>query len=120
MNRRNQLFRSRKVKSLSEYNAGVAPAERIPWWLIVLDEYADLTSDPDERKQIEASLKRVAQKGRSAGIHLILATQKPSAEVLSTVVRSNLPAQLALRVKTSTDSRIILDEVGCRVAGRQR
>jgi DNA phosphorothioation-dependent restriction protein DptH len=119
MTRRNQLFRSRRVKSLAQYNADVEEHERIPWWLLVLDEYADLTSDPDERKQIEAALKRVAQKGRSAGIHLILATQKPSAEVLSTVVRSNLPAQLALRVKTATDSRIIIDESGAEsLAGK--
>ena len=119
MNRRYRIFKEHRVKSLPQYNESVPESERIPWRLVVLDEYADLTSDPDERKQIEASLKRVAQKGRAAGIHLIVATQKPSAEVLSTVIRSNLPAQLALRVKSSTDSRIILDEVGAEtLAGK--
>ena len=119
MNRRYQIFKERRAKSLSQYNAAVAESERVPWRLVVLDEYGDLTSDPDDRKQIEAFLKRIAQKGRAAGIHLIVATQKPSAEVLSTVVRSNLPAQLALRVKSSTDSRIILDEIGAEtLAGK--
>ena len=119
MNRRYELFKSIRVRSLEQFNESSSEAERISWRLVVLDEYADLTSDPDERKQIEAVLKRVAQKGRAAGIHLIGATQKPSAEVLSTVIRSNLPAQLALRVKSSTDSRIILDEAGAEsLAGK--
>ena len=91
----------------------------MPWWLVVLDEYADLTSDSDERRQIEDALKRIAQKGRAAGIHLIVSTQKPTAEVLSTVIRSNLPSQLALRVRDASDSRIILDEAGAEsLAGK--
>jgi hypothetical protein len=118
MARRYQLFKQLRAKSLVQYNGAIG-SEQLPWWLVVLDEYADLTSDPDERKQIEALLKRLAQKGRSAGIHCIVATQKPSAEVLSTVIRSNLPAQLALRVKTASDSRVILDEAGAEsLAGK--
>jgi hypothetical protein len=113
MERRYAAFRTRKVRSLPDFNQTATDAsDRLPWWLIVLDEYADLTSDPDDRKAIEGRLKRLAQKGRAAGIHLIVATQKPAAEVISTVVRSNLPAQLGLRVKTAVDSRIILDESG--------
>jgi DNA segregation ATPase FtsK/SpoIIIE-like protein len=84
-----------------------------------LDEYADLTSDKADRKKIEAQLQRLAQKARSSGIHLIIATQKPSAEVISTTVRSNLGAQLALRVKTASDSRVIMDEGGAEtLAGK--
>ncbi|MEC9399425.1 MAG: FtsK/SpoIIIE domain-containing protein, partial [Myxococcota bacterium] len=98
MQARLKMFKKRRVRSLPEYNEGVEPQARIPWRLIVLDEYADLISDKDERKEIEKLLQRLAQKARSSGIHIILATQKPSAEVLSTVVRSNLPAQLARRV----------------------
>ena len=64
-------------------------------------------------------MKRLAQKARAAGIHVIIATQKPSAEVISTTIRSNLPAQLALRVKTATDSRIVMDETGAEaLAGK--
>jgi hypothetical protein len=120
MQRRYALMKQARVRSLPDYNAALTPEdERLPWWLIVLDEYADLTSDPDEKKQIEALLKRLAQKARAAGIHLIIATQRPSADVISPVVRSNMPAQLALRVRTATDSRVILDESGAEaLAGR--
>jgi S-DNA-T family DNA segregation ATPase FtsK/SpoIIIE len=119
MNARYERFRDMRKRSLPEYNAAVQATSRIPWWVIVLDEYADLTADADDRKAIEALLKRIAQKGRASGIHLIVATQKPSAEVISTVIRSNLPAQLALRVKSSTDSRIILEEAGAEsLAGK--
>lgn len=113
MQRRYELLRSTGHRSLGEYNAALPPeAELLPWWLVVLDEYADLTSDPQAKKDIEALLRRLAQKARAAGIHVIIATQKPSADVISTNLRSNLPAQLALRVKSQIESRVILDETG--------
>jgi DNA phosphorothioation-dependent restriction protein DptH len=112
MQSRYKLLKSERSRTIAEYNAKVSQDRRIPWWLIVLDEYADLTSDPDAKKKIEASLKRLAQKARAAGIHVIIATQKPSAEVISTNLRSNLPAQLALKVKSGTESRVIMDELG--------
>ncbi|MFI1064624.1 FtsK/SpoIIIE domain-containing protein [Streptomyces spororaveus] len=108
-----------RTRKLVEYNAKVDKADRKPWIVIVLDEYADLTSDPVEKKQIEALLKRLTQKARAAGIHVIAATQRPSADVISTTIRSNFPAQLALRVKTATDSRIILDETGAEALAGQ-
>ncbi|MEB8343919.1 FtsK/SpoIIIE domain-containing protein [Streptomyces endophyticus] len=108
-----------RTRKLVEYNAKVDKANRKPWIVIVLDEYADLTSDPDEKKKIEALLKRLTQKARAAGIHVIAATQRPSADVISTTIRSNFPAQLALRVKTATDSRIILDETGAEALAGQ-
>lgn len=108
-----------RTRKLVEYNAKVGNADRKPWIVIVLDEYADLTSDPEEKKQIEALLKRLTQKARAAGIHVIAATQRPSADVISTTIRSNFPAQLALRVKTATDSRIILDETGAEALAGQ-
>jgi len=109
---RYERFKAAKMKSLPEYNSSLPKDQRLPWWVVVLDEYADLTSDTDAKKAIEATLKRLAQKARAAGIHVIIATQKPSAEVISTNLRSNLPAQLALRVKSSTESRVIMDEAG--------
>lgn len=112
MQTRYSLFKEQRVRSLPEYNAKVSPEQRIPWWVLVLDEYADLTSDKDKKKDIEAELKRLAQKARAAGIHLIIATQKPSADVISTNLRSNLPSQLALRVKNGTESRVIIDDAG--------
>lgn len=115
MQSRYATFKKAGVRSLPDYNANVSTEERIPWWVLVLDEYADLTSDKDMKKEIEAELKRLAQKARAAGIHLIIATQKPSGDVISTNLRSNLPAQLALRVKNGTESRVILDEQGAEV-----
>lgn len=112
MQRRYDAFRSARKRSLPEYNDSVDEGSRLPWWLVILDEYADLTSDPDKKKAIEGLLQRLAQKARAAGIHVIIATQKPSANVISTVLRSNLPAQLALRVKSATESRVIMDQPG--------
>ncbi len=112
MQARYGTFKESKVKSLSKYNEIVSIDERLPWWVIVLDEYADLTTEKADKTEIEKLLKRLAQKARAAGIHVIIATQKPSAEVISTNLRSNLPAQLALRVKSSTESRVIMDDSG--------
>lgn len=85
---------------------------KLPWIIVVIDEYADITSDKNFKKDFENSVKRIAQKGRSAGIHLIVATQKPSAEVISTSLRSNLPAQIALRVKGYNESKVIIEQSG--------
>lgn len=112
MEKRYKLFKEVRVRSLLDYNAKSTPDKAIPWWFIVLDEYADLTSEKDSKRAIEDRLKRLAQKARAAGIHLVIATQKPAGEVISTNLRSNLPAQLALRVKSSIESRVIIDETG--------
>jgi len=112
MQRRNQIFRAAGKRNIVEFNSEANAETKLPWWIVVLDEYADLTHDPQSKKEIEAELKRLAQKARSAGIHVIIATQKPSAEVISTNIRSNLPAQLALRVKSATESRVVIDESG--------
>jgi S-DNA-T family DNA segregation ATPase FtsK/SpoIIIE len=105
-------FKSARVRSLSDFNAQSAASDRLARWVVVLDEYADLTSEPEAKKKIEGHLKRLAQKARAAGIHVIIATQKPDASVISTNLRSNLPAQLALRVKSATESRVIMDDPG--------
>jgi S-DNA-T family DNA segregation ATPase FtsK/SpoIIIE len=112
MQNRYLLLKSLKTRSLPEYNERVVAEDKMPWWVIVLDEYADLTFEKETKKIIEGHLKRLAQKARAAGIHVIIATQKPSSEVISTNLRSNLPAQLALRVKSSIESRVIIDESG--------
>jgi DNA segregation ATPase FtsK/SpoIIIE-like protein len=85
----------------------------------VIDEYADLVNTKQVKGAIEERLQRLAAKGRAAGIHIILATQKPSAAVISTTIRSNFPAKLALRVCKAADSRILLDENGAEaLAGK--
>ncbi|MGH3452765.1 MAG: FtsK/SpoIIIE domain-containing protein [Nocardioidaceae bacterium] len=112
MESRYRAMKAVRARKLVEFNATVHAADKKPWIVIVLDEYADLTSDPDDKRSIEDLLRRLTQKARAAGIHVIAATQRPSADVISTTIRSNFPAQLALRVKTATDSRIVLDESG--------
>jgi len=118
MERRYSLMAAVRVSGLVDYNRA-RPDDTLPWWIVVLDEYADLAVDPDDRKSIEPKMLRLAQKARAAGIHLILATQRPSADVLNTTVRANLAAQLALRVRSVTDSQIIIGEPGAEaLAGK--
>lgn len=111
MERRYALFKSESgnVRSIAEYTAS---GKMLPRWIIVLDEYADLTNDDDERKKVESNLKRISQKARAAGIHLIVSTQKPVVTVVNTVVKGNLPGKIALRVNTLAESRVVLDEGG--------
>jgi DNA segregation ATPase FtsK/SpoIIIE-like protein len=111
MQSRYERFRARGARDLPDYNLKF-PEERLPWQLVVLDEYADLVSEADTRKQVETAVKRLSQKARACGIHLIIATQKPSAENISTTVRSNLPAQLALKCRGIAESRVVMDEAG--------
>lgn len=112
MEDRYRAMKAVRARKLVDFNMKVEAADKKPWIVIVLDEYADLTSDPEDKRSIEDLLRRLTQKARAAGIHVIAATQRPSADVISTTIRSNFPAQLALRVKTATDSRIVLDETG--------
>jgi S-DNA-T family DNA segregation ATPase FtsK/SpoIIIE len=100
------------VKNIAEYNK--ATGEHLPYIVFIIDEYADLItgSKKAEREAIEQNLKRIAQKARAAGIHMIAATQKPSREVVTPLLKANLPARIAFRVTSGIDSRIILDTMG--------
>lgn len=116
MERRYEIFRLKGVRNISEYQSPESP---LPRWIVVLDEYADLVSDDDERKAIEKLLQRLSQKARAAGIHVIVSTQKPVVKVINTVVKGNLPGKIALRVNTAMESRVILDEPGAeKLAGK--
>lgn len=86
------------------------PLKKLPYIVILIDEFSDLILTYG--KEVEPQIQRLVQKARAAGIHMILATQRPEASVVTGVIKANVPARIALKVSNSTDSRIILDSVG--------
>lgn len=112
MGARFELLKDYKCRKLSDYNE--KSNDKLPYIVLVVDEFADLmlAGTPKERKEIEDMIVRVAQKARAVGIHLVLATQKPIAKVMTTLIKSNMPARVSFRVPSWNDSKVILDEKG--------
>jgi S-DNA-T family DNA segregation ATPase FtsK/SpoIIIE len=131
MERRYKLMSSLGVRNLGGYNAKVAearkagkaltnpftltpdspePIEEMPFIVVVIDELADLMMVTG--KKIEELIARIAQKARAAGIHLILATQRPSVDVITGLIKANIPSRIAFQVASKVDSRTILDHMG--------
>lgn len=113
MDRRYNLFKEKEVRGIDSYNDIVSKdgsAEPMPYVVVIVDEFADLMMVAG--KEVETSIIRIAQKARAAGIHLIIATQRPDANVITGLIRSNMPARLGLRVSQKINSRIILDQNG--------
>ena len=98
------------VSDLNQYNASVAPDKRRPYVVVVVDEFADLLMQNAEG--FEQPAIRLAQKARACGIHLVLATQRPSADVIKGLLKTNIPGRIALSVSSKIDSKIILDTTG--------
>ncbi|WP_157073460.1 DNA translocase FtsK [Planococcus rifietoensis] len=121
MERRYQLFAHTGVRDLDRYNKMVndkgQPAQHLPYILIVIDELADLMMmSPSD---VEDSICRIAQKARACGIHLVIATQRPSVDVITGLIKSNIPTRIAFSVSSQVDSRTILDTQGAeRLLGR--
>ena len=136
MERRYQLFADAGTKNVASYNAwvervtrgqepnpnakvvdlaGAAPAplpEKLPSIVIVVDEFADLIAQQGKDKEVETAVSRLAQKARAAGMHCILATQRPSVDVITGTIKANFPSRIAFRVSQQVDSRTILDGPG--------
>ncbi len=127
MEERYDLLRRARVRSTASYNElshdeilqRVRPAdeqeraqvpERMPYVVIFVDEMADLIMQM--KKEVEGHIIRLAQKARAAGIHLVVATQKPTVDVITGLIKSNLPARLCFKVASKSDSRVVLDEGG--------
>ena len=115
MERRYHLMSEAKVRNLEGYNKAADQSkdgelERLPFIVIVIDELADLMMVAG--KEVEQAICRIAQKARAAGLHLILATQRPSVDVITGLIKANLPSRLSFQVSSKIDSRTILDQMG--------
>ncbi|MBZ0316045.1 MAG: DNA translocase FtsK [Anaerolineae bacterium] len=114
MDRRYKLLEHENARHLEAYNKTVVkkgkPEEQLPYIVIVIDEIGDLMmTRPDET---EKTVTRLAQKARAAGMHLVIATQRPSVDVITGLIKANFPARISFAVASGTDSRVILDTVG--------
>ncbi len=111
MDRRYALMAKTSSKNIESYNSKMRSAEdKLPLLVVVVDELADLMMSGGEL--VEISITRLAQKARAAGIHLVIATQRPSAEVITGLIKANIPSRISFKVPSSIDSRTILDTSG--------
>ena len=114
MDNRYNLFAGKGVRDLKGYNAAVEDDEmstgKLPQIVIIVDELADLMMVAS--KEVEDSICRLAQKARACGMHLVIATQRPSVDVITGLIKANIPSRIAFAVSSQIDSRTILDQVG--------
>lgn len=115
MDNRYELFSQAGVRNIGGYNAYIEehPEEglsKMPWVVVIIDELADLMLVA--AKDVESSIQRITQLARAAGIHLIVATQRPSVDVITGIIKANIPSRIAFAVSSAVDSRTILDQVG--------
>jgi S-DNA-T family DNA segregation ATPase FtsK/SpoIIIE len=119
MDKRYHLFAQIGARNIVDYNARMKlqNQKKLPYLVIIIDELADLMMiAPDET---EKTITRLAQLARATGIHMVLATQRPSVDVVTGLIKANFPARIAFAVASNTDSRVILDQPGAeRLLGR--
>lgn len=109
MERRYRALAEAKTRNIEEYNT-LKQEEGMPYIVIVIDELADLMMMA--ARDVEALIVRIAQKARAVGLHLVLATQRPSVDVITGLIKANIPARIAFAVSSQIDSRTIIDQVG--------
>jgi len=111
MEDRYRKLASQGVRTLDDYNTKVSAEEKLPYLVIIVDELADMMMSSSSAKT-ELLITRLAQMARAVGIHLILATQRPSVDVITGLIKANFPARIAFQVASKVDSRTILDGNG--------
>lgn len=109
MLRRYDLATKVHARNLVEYNAKVSKEEKLPYIVIVVDELADLMMSGN-KKEVEASIARIAQMARAVWMHLIVATQRPSVDVITWLIKANIPSRIAFTVASQIDSRTVIDK----------
>jgi len=107
MLRRYDLAVAKKARNLQEYNAKVSKDEKLPYIVIVVDELADLMMSGN-KKEVESSIARIAQMARAVWMHLIIATQRPSVDVITWLIKANIPSRIAFTVASQIDSQTVL------------
>lgn len=110
MENRYRLLAQKSAKNIENYNKVVSEEEQLPYIVIFIDELADLMFA--SANEVEDAIARLAQMARASGIHLVLATQRPSVDVITGVIKANFPARISFQVTTRIDSRTILDAQG--------
>lgn len=110
MERRYRMLAEKGNKNIESFNKAASEAERLPYIVVIIDELADLMMTV--AREVEDSIMRLAQMARAAGIHLIVATQRPSVDVITGLIKANLPSRISFQVSSKTDSRTILDANG--------
>lgn len=111
MNRRYTLLEEVGARNRTEYNEKVSTEKQLPHIVCIIDELAELMMSGD-KKSIEGYICRIAQLARAVGMHLIVATQRPSVDVITGLIKANIPARISFRVASGIDSRTILDMIG--------
>jgi DNA segregation ATPase FtsK/SpoIIIE, S-DNA-T family len=110
MDERYKALQLKQVRNIEGYNKAVPPDEKLPYWVVVVDELADLMMV--SAGEVQTSLVRLAQIARAVGIHLIIATQRPSVDVVTGLIKANFPTRIAFQVASKVDSRTVLDGNG--------
>ncbi|MBE2202326.1 MAG: hypothetical protein IAE79_27190 [Anaerolinea sp.] len=110
---RTKVFHEARCPNILEYNRR-HPEQQLPWLVVVIDEFADimLSLDTKERSAFEKQINRLAATGRAVGIHLVIATQRPTTDVITGTIKANIPARVSFRLPSQIDSRTVLDRTG--------
>ena len=117
MDRRYRLLARKSARNIAQYNEHAVGPDRIPYIVFVIDELADLMLQAPI--QVEKQITRIAQLARATGIHLVLGTQRPSVDVITGLIKANIPARVAFATASAVDSRTILDQIGAeKLLGR--